>query len=152
MLEGGLARNADQGLADELENLATEPTTCSCRQMLSDSDWKGYLAGCAIAFSIFHPAILWSATSTVPPRSGSCALSMRFPISSMRNLVDETAAIQILPLPEPDEVPMDERTAEFISHLEHAKSADAVVSHTRSKSWRIPAPTEISSWRWPNVH
>ncbi len=32
-------------------------------------------------------------------------------------LVAEVAAIQILPLTEPDEVPMDERTGDFISHL-----------------------------------
>ena len=40
-------------------------------------------------------------------------------------LVDEALPIQVLPLTEPDEVPMDERTAEFIGQLEHAKSADA---------------------------
>lgn len=40
-------------------------------------------------------------------------------------LVAEVASIQILPLTEPDEVPMDERTGDFISHLEHAKLADA---------------------------
>jgi hypothetical protein len=40
-------------------------------------------------------------------------------------LADEGAALPIQPLPEPDEVPMDERTDEFIAHLEHAKSADA---------------------------
>lgn len=40
-------------------------------------------------------------------------------------LADEGGALPIQPLPEPDEVPMDERADEFIAHLEHAKSADA---------------------------
>ena len=40
-------------------------------------------------------------------------------------LADEGAALPIQPLPEPDEVPMDERTDESIARLEHAKSADA---------------------------
>jgi hypothetical protein len=40
-------------------------------------------------------------------------------------LADEGGALPIQPLPEPDEVPMDERKDEFITHLEHAKSADA---------------------------
>ena len=49
---------------------------------------------------------------------------MRCSMSLYAQLVDEAVAIQILPLPEPDDVPIDERTAEFISHLQHAKSAD----------------------------
>jgi very-short-patch-repair endonuclease len=40
-------------------------------------------------------------------------------------LADDGAALSIQPLPEPDEVPEDERTEKFFSHLGHAKSADA---------------------------
>ncbi|WP_114945276.1 DUF3320 domain-containing protein [Microvirga calopogonii] len=39
-------------------------------------------------------------------------------------LLTDGAALEILPLPEPDETPADERSEEFISALEHAKVAD----------------------------
>jgi len=41
-----------------------------------------------------------------------------------RLLVSENASLEAVPLPEPDDIPPDEKTEEFISALEHAKVSD----------------------------
>jgi hypothetical protein len=41
-----------------------------------------------------------------------------------RLLADESATLEIVALPEPDHIPKDERTEEFVAALDHAKVAD----------------------------
>src|SRR5262245_52915574 len=41
-----------------------------------------------------------------------------------RKLVGEDSAFDLVPLPDPDEIPADERTEEFLSALAHAKALD----------------------------
>jgi hypothetical protein len=41
-----------------------------------------------------------------------------------RKLVDEDLALELVPLPDPDEIPADERSEEFLSALGHARASD----------------------------